>query len=117
MGWKDMADRGTLHDTDFVYRPQAESRKDAEVKARREAVDEPNSEAEAKAKKGKDRFDVFISHCTKDDSLDVFQVMEAFLEAQGKQVFNPTTDLCHVKEINMAAMQDMVKRSNLVIAA
>ena len=32
-------------------------------------------------------------------------------------VFNPTTHLSHVDEINMEAMQDAVKRSKLVVAS
>jgi hypothetical protein len=63
------------------------------------------------------RFDVFISHCTTDDSHDVFKVVSAFLHAKGKVVFNPTTHLSHVQKINAAAMADAVKRSQLVVAA
>ena len=63
------------------------------------------------------RFDVFISHCTNDDSHDVFKVVSAFLRAKGKSVFNPTTHLTHAQQINAAAMADAVKSSQLVVAA
>jgi len=62
-------------------------------------------------------FDVFISHATKDDSHEVYQKVDAFLSAKDKKIFNPTTHLSHVEEINKAAMQDAVKRSKLVVAA
>ena len=62
-------------------------------------------------------FDVFISHCTNDDSHDVFKVVSAFLRAKGKTVFNPTTHLTHAQKINAAAMADAVKSSQLVVAA
>ena len=62
-------------------------------------------------------FDVFISHFTHDDSHDAFNAVHAYLSAKHIAVFNPTTHLAHVKEINKAAMQSAVKRSTLVIAA
>ena len=62
-------------------------------------------------------FDVFISHCTNDDSHDVFKVVSAFLRARDKTVFNPTTHLTHAQKINAAAMADAVKSSQLVVAA
>jgi LPXTG-motif cell wall-anchored protein len=63
------------------------------------------------------RFDVFISHCTNDDSHDVFKVVSAFLRAKGKTVFKPTTHLAHAQKINAAAMADAVQSSQLVVAA
>jgi hypothetical protein len=63
------------------------------------------------------RFNVFISHCTNDDSHKVFQVVSAFLRGKGKTVFNPTTHLTHAQQINADAMADAVKRSRLVVAA
>ena len=62
-------------------------------------------------------YDAFISHATKDDSLDVFKSVQTFLAAKGKTIFNPTTHLSHVEKINKAAMQDAVRRSGLVVAA
>ena len=62
-------------------------------------------------------FNVFISHCTNDDSHDVFTVVSVFLRAKGKTVFNPTTHLTHAQKINAAAMADAVKSSQLVVAA
>ena len=62
-------------------------------------------------------FNVFISHCTNDDSHRVFEVVSAFLRGKGKTVFNPTTHLTHAQRINSAAMADAVKRSGLVVAA
>jgi len=62
-------------------------------------------------------FNVFISHCTKDDSNEVFKVVSAFLKGKGQTVFNPTTHLTHAEKINAAAMADAVKRSGLVVAA
>ena len=62
-------------------------------------------------------FDVFISHFTHDDSHDAFNAVHAYLSAKHIAVFNPTTHLAHVKEINKAAMQSAVKRSKLVVAA
>ena len=44
-------------------------------------------------------------------------MVEAFLSAKDKNIFNPTTHLSHVEEINKAAMQGAVKRSKLVVAA
>ena len=61
--------------------------------------------------------DFFISHCTKDDSKDVYVKVDAFLSAKDKRIFNPTIHLSHVKEINKEAMQSAVKRSSLVVAA
>jgi diadenosine tetraphosphate (Ap4A) HIT family hydrolase len=62
-------------------------------------------------------FDVFVSHATADDSKDVYNQLNAFLTAKGKVVFNPTTHLAHVKQINKEAMQDAVRGSRLVVAA
>ena len=62
-------------------------------------------------------FDVFVSHATADDSKDVYNTLNAFLTAKGKEVFNPTTHLAHVKQINREAMQDAVRGSRLVVAA
>ena len=63
------------------------------------------------------RFDVFISHATKDDSKRVYEVVQTFLSAKDKTIFNPTTHLSHVEKINKKAMQDAVRRSRLVVAA
>eukprot|EP00493_Phyllostaurus_siculus_P012506 UN12688 len=41
----------------------------------------------------KEKFDIFISHATADDSHDVFVVVSTFMQAKGLRVFNPTTDL------------------------
>ena len=62
-------------------------------------------------------FDIFISHKTKDDSHDVFKVVEVYMKAKNKTVFNPTTHLSHVKNINKEAMQRSVKKSTIVLAA
>ena len=62
-------------------------------------------------------FDVFISHATKDDSHDVFKVVQASMDAREITIFNPTTHLAHVEVINKEAMQGAVKRSKLVVAA
>ena len=64
-----------------------------------------------------ERFDFFISHCTKDDSLNVFEKVSTYMDAKEKKIFNPTTHLSHVKQINKAAMQGAVKRSKIVVAA
>ena len=63
------------------------------------------------------RFDVFISHATKDSSHDCFKVVQAFMAAKDLDVFNPTTHLSHVPQIDKAAMRGAVKRSSLVVAA
>ena len=63
------------------------------------------------------KFHVFISHFTKDDSHNAFNQVQAFLSAKDFTVFNPTTHLSHVEEINTEAMQGAVKRSKLVVAA
>ena len=39
------------------------------------------------------------------------------MDAKDKKIFNPTTHLSHVKQINKAAMQGAVKRSKIVVAA
>ena len=62
-------------------------------------------------------FKLFISHATKDDSHDVFKVVQSYMFAKDVTMFNPTTHLSHVEEINKAAMQGAVKRSSLVVAA
>ena len=64
------------------------------------------------------KFDLFISHSTKDDSHAVFQAVQMFMSAkEGLTIFNPTTHLSHVEQINTAAMQEAVRQSGLVIAA
>lgn len=62
-------------------------------------------------------YDVFISHASKDDSLDVYRAVNAFLAAKDKHIFNPATDLSHAERVNKRAMQDAVRRSRLVVAA
>ena len=62
-------------------------------------------------------FKLFISHATKDDSHEVFKVVQAYMSAKDITIFNPTTHLSHVKEINKEAMQGAVKKSKLVVAA
>ena len=62
-------------------------------------------------------FKLFVSHATKDDSKNAFEKVEAFMSAKDITVFNPTTHLAHVEEINKEAMQSAVKRSKLVVAA
>ena len=61
--------------------------------------------------------DFFVSHCTKDDSLNVFEKVSTYMDAKDKKIFNPTTHLSHVKHINKAAMQGAVKRSTVVVAS
>ena len=39
------------------------------------------------------------------------------MSAYDKVIFNPTTNLSHVEQINKAAMADAVRRSNVVLAA
>jgi len=63
------------------------------------------------------RFDLFISHCTTDDSHAVYEKVETFMSAKDKYIFNPTTHLSHVPQINKAAMQEAVRSSKLVVAA
>ena len=78
---------------------------------------EARAEMQRAAEEEKRKFDVFVSHATKDDSHAVYEKVDAFLSAKEKRVFNPTTHLSHVQEINKAAMQAAVKRSKLVVAA
>ena len=49
--------------------------------------------------------------------MQVFQTVSSFMRAKDKVIFNPTTHLSHVEEINKAAMADGVRRSKLVLAA
>ena len=49
--------------------------------------------------------------------MQVFQAVSSFMSAYDKVIFNPTTHLSHVEEINKAAMADAVRRSTLVLAA
>merc|ERR1740124_1971318 len=62
-------------------------------------------------------FDLFVSHCTKDNSHAVFQAVNSFISAKDKVIFNPPTHLSHVGQINAAAMAGAVRRSKLVLAA
>ena len=75
------------------------------------------TELETLASAARRKFDVFISHFTHDDSHDIFNAVHAYLSAKNISVFNPTTHLSHVKEVNTEAMQGAVKRSKLVVAA
>jgi LPXTG-motif cell wall-anchored protein len=86
------------------------------MRRRRDKV-HPQAAKDGRSRAQDRRFDVFISHCTNDDSHDVFKVVSAFLRAKGKSVFNPTTHLTHAQQINAAAMADAVKSSQLVVAA
>ena len=45
------------------------------------------------------------------------QVFSSFMSAYDKVIFNPTTNLSHVEQINKAAMAGAVRRSKLVLAA
>ena len=45
------------------------------------------------------------------------QVFSSFMSAYDKVIFNPTTNLSHVEQINKAAMAGAVRRSNVVLAA
>ena len=49
--------------------------------------------------------------------MQVFQTVNSFMSAYNKIIFNPTTHLSHVEQINMAAMAGAVRRSNVVLAA
>ena len=49
--------------------------------------------------------------------MQVFQTVNTFMSAYNKVIFNPTTHLSHVEQINMAAMAGAVRRSKLVLAA
>ena len=49
--------------------------------------------------------------------MQVFQAVSSYMSAYDKTMFNPTTHLSHVEEINKAAMADGVRRSKLVLAA
>jgi len=62
-------------------------------------------------------WDVFISHCTSDDSFSVYHAVYNFMTAKGLRVFNPTSDLSHCPEINSEQMANCVKRSRLVLVA
>ena len=50
-------------------------------------------------------------------TMQVFQAVNSFMSACDKVVFNPTTHLSHVEQINKEAMAGAVRRSKLVLAA
>ena len=50
-------------------------------------------------------YKLFVSHAAKDDSKNAFEKVEAFMSAKDITVFNPTTHLAHVEEINKEATQ------------
>ena len=50
-------------------------------------------------------------------TLQVFQAVNSFMSAKDKVIFNPTTHLSHVDQINKEAMAGAVRRSTLVLAA